>query len=104
MDGFWVDFGSKLGGKLGPSWHQNLKNGGPKTMSKKVWQKVHATSRDFTQLHAGKGWVGPYKPLVQSLQGAAVGHQALHIVPQGHGGGYIYIYISPASVVPIVHG
>ena len=32
---FLVDFGSKLGGKLRPSWHQNQKNEGPKTMSKK---------------------------------------------------------------------
>ena len=31
----WVDFGAKLGGKLDPSWHQNLENWGPKTMSKK---------------------------------------------------------------------
>ena len=32
---FLVDFEAKLGGKLGPSWHQNPKNEGPKTMSKK---------------------------------------------------------------------
>ena len=32
---FWVDLGAKLGGKLEPSWYQNLKNRGPKTMSKK---------------------------------------------------------------------
>ena len=31
---FLVDFGSKLGGKLEPSWHQNPKNWGTKTMSK----------------------------------------------------------------------
>ena len=31
LDRFCVDFGPKLGGKLGPSCHQNLKNGGPKT-------------------------------------------------------------------------
>ena len=35
LDRFWADFGPKLGGKLGPSWHQNLKKSGPKTMSKK---------------------------------------------------------------------
>ena len=32
---FWMDFFPKFGGKLGPSWHQNLKNDGTKTMSKK---------------------------------------------------------------------
>ena len=49
LEQFWVDFSSKLGGKLGPSWHPNLKNGGPKTMPKKVTQKGHASSRKFTQ-------------------------------------------------------
>ena len=34
LDRFWSDFGPKLGGKMGPSWQQNLKNGSPKTMSK----------------------------------------------------------------------
>ena len=35
------------------SWHQSLKNGSPKTMSKKVMQKVdagHATSCKFVQV------------------------------------------------------
>ena len=32
---FWEDFGTKLGGKLGPSWHQNPKKRGTKTISKK---------------------------------------------------------------------
>ena len=48
---FWVDSGPKLGAKLEPSWHQNRKNGGPKTTSKnhkKMMQKsglkIHATS------------------------------------------------------------
>ena len=35
LERFLVDFGAKLGGKLDPSWHQNLENWGPKTMSKK---------------------------------------------------------------------
>ena len=43
LDRFWDDLGPKLGGKMGPSWHQILKNGGPKTMSKKVMQKVDAS-------------------------------------------------------------
>ena len=34
LDRSWSDFGPKLGGKMGPSWHPNLKNGGLKTMSK----------------------------------------------------------------------
>ena len=45
LERFWVDFGSKLGGKLGPSWHENLKNGGPKTMSKNELKKMSAGSR-----------------------------------------------------------
>ena len=36
LDRFLVDFGPKLGAKLGPSWHQNLQNGGSKMMPKKV--------------------------------------------------------------------
>ena len=42
LDRFWSDFGPKLGGKMGPSWHQNLKNGGPKTMSKNELQNLCA--------------------------------------------------------------
>ena len=33
LDRFFIDLGPKLGGKMEPSWDQNLKNGGPKTMS-----------------------------------------------------------------------
>ena len=36
FDRFWIDFGPNLGGKLGPSWHQNPKNEGTKTMSKNL--------------------------------------------------------------------
>ena len=32
----WGDLGPKLGAKLGPSWDENPKNGGSKTMSKNV--------------------------------------------------------------------
>ena len=35
MDRFLVDFGPKLGVKLGPSWHQDRRKFGTKTMSKK---------------------------------------------------------------------
>ena len=41
---FLVDFGSKLGGKLRPSWHQNPENEGTKTMTKKGMQKGAATN------------------------------------------------------------
>ena len=36
-DRFLVDFGTILGGKLAPSWHQNPKKEGTKTMSKNEW-------------------------------------------------------------------
>ena len=39
-DGFWL----QVGAKLGSSWHQNLKNGGPKTMSKKELKNKSAGS------------------------------------------------------------
>ena len=39
---FLVDYGTILGGKLAPSWHQNLKKEGTKTMSKNEWLKTHA--------------------------------------------------------------
>ena len=38
LDRFLVDFGTKLGGKLEPSWHQNLIKWDTKTMSKD-WSK-----------------------------------------------------------------
>ena len=34
LDRFLLDFGTILGGKLAPSWHQNQKKEGTKTMSK----------------------------------------------------------------------
>ena len=50
---FLVDFGSNLGGKLEPSWHQNLKNGGPKTMSKNELWNMCARSRNIVQPMGG---------------------------------------------------
>ena len=44
LEPIFGDFGSKLRGKLGPSWHQNLKNGGPKTRSKKEVKKMSVGS------------------------------------------------------------
>ena len=46
---FLVDFGPKLGAKLVPSWHQNRKNEGPKTMSKKHQKSGDARVREETQ-------------------------------------------------------
>ena len=37
LDWFLIDFGTILGGKLAPSWHQKQKNEGAKTMSKNKW-------------------------------------------------------------------
>ena len=34
LDGFLVDFGTILGGKLAPSWHQKSKKENTKTKSK----------------------------------------------------------------------
>ena len=42
LDRFLVDFGTVLGGKLAPSWHQNPKKEGTKTISKNEWSKTHA--------------------------------------------------------------
>ena len=42
LDRFLVDFEIILGGKLAPSWHQNPKKDGTKTISKndeKLWEK-----------------------------------------------------------------
>ena len=37
LDRFLMDFGTILGGKLAPSWHQNQKKEDTKTMSKNEW-------------------------------------------------------------------
>ena len=71
LDRFLVDFGAKLGGKLGPSWHQHPEKRGPKTMLKKcpkiVSKKVTQATR-ATQVHAVAGGVGPYNQPIQSFQ------------------------------------
>ena len=77
-----------------PSWHQNLKNGGPKTMStnmhendaKKVMQCC-AVLREVAQDGGGS-----VPTILQSNSPTVMGPGTLHKVPQGHGGGYIYIY------------
>ena len=47
LDRFLMDFGAKLGVKLGPSWHQDRRKWGTKMMSKNH-QKSGAAS--------GRGW------------------------------------------------
>ena len=37
LDRFLIDFGTVLGGKLAPSWHQNQKKTNTKTKSKNEW-------------------------------------------------------------------
>ena len=55
LDRFFIDFGSVLGGKLAPSWHQNPKKEGTKTMSKNEWLKTHATVRGGRRVRGGLG-------------------------------------------------
>ena len=50
LDRFLVDFGTKLGGKLRPSWHQNLKNEGSKMMSKNHQKSGDAVGRRKQQV------------------------------------------------------
>ena len=39
LDRFLVEFGTILGAKLAPKWHQNPKKWNPKTMSENGYQK-----------------------------------------------------------------
>ena len=45
LDRFWIDFGTILGGKLAPSWHQNQKNEGSKRTPKSMHKTRDAGSR-----------------------------------------------------------
>ena len=49
----WGDLGPKLGAKLGPSWDENLKNGGSKTMSKNGLYKTCASVCRCTRAGGG---------------------------------------------------
>ena len=55
LDRFLVDFGSKLGVKLGLSWHQNRKKWGTKTMSTNHQKSGDAMVREW---YAGGPQVG----------------------------------------------
>ena len=88
-------FWDQVGGKMKPSWHQNLKNRGPKTMSrnmhendpKKVMQGCAVLRK---VVRAGGGSV---PTISQSNSPTVMGIGTLHFVPWGHGGGYIYTYV-----------
>ena len=51
LDRLLVDFGPKLGVKLGPSWHQNRRKWGTKTMSKNHQKSGDAVVRSGTQVN-----------------------------------------------------
>ena len=53
LDGFLMDFGAKLGVKLGPSWHQNRRKWGTKTMSKKHQKSGAASGRRWSAVVRG---------------------------------------------------
>ena len=92
LERFGEDFGFNLGGKLGPSWHQDLTNGGPKTMSKKVKQKGHASSCGFTQVTRVR--VGGSLE-INTIHHSREGHGALDIplrTTRARWRIYIYVY------------
>ena len=91
----WVDFGAKLGGKLDPSCHQNLKNWAPKTMSKKSSKKDGAVWKRKNKKFVSWPLRNPSGISKTTIPGSQGPRQALlhsTIVPQGHGGGYFSIY------------
>ena len=57
LDRLFNDFGTVLGGKLAPSWHQNPKKEGTKTMSKNEWSKAHAGVREGREGKIGRAHV-----------------------------------------------
>ena len=48
LDRFWSDSGPKLGAKLEPSWHQNRRKRGTKTMSKNHQKSGDAVVRKWS--------------------------------------------------------
>ena len=61
-----VDFGSNLGGKLGPSWLQNQSKIDQRTMLKKG---LKIASKNVTQHDEAREGVGPLKSTNPDLQG-----------------------------------
>ena len=68
LDRFLVDFGTILGGKLAPSWHQNPKKDDPKKKSKNEWLKIHATVRAGRRCRRRKWGSGPLKTIKQPFK------------------------------------
>ena len=68
LDRFLIDFGTVLGGKLAPSWHQNPKKEGTKTMSKNEWYKEAAQNARYRGVKRGRGGSGPLKTIKYTLQ------------------------------------
>ena len=73
-----VDFMAKLGGKLEPSWHQNLENWGPKTMSKNHQNSGAAAVTLQVGLLALKNPFGISNPEVQRSKGPLMALETLH--------------------------
>ena len=59
LDRFLVDLGAKLGVKLRPSWHQNRRKWGTKTMSKNHQKSGDAMVRGGPQGYARKSGPAP---------------------------------------------
>ena len=58
-----------------------------------MMEKKAARLSDKFRVIPGKGGGWPLKLVNSILQWALIDPLSLHIVPQGHSGGYIYIYI-----------
>ena len=59
LDRFLIDFGTVLGGKLAPSWHQNPKKESTKTMSKMSGKKRTRVSARGGGCRRGSWGLGP---------------------------------------------
>ena len=59
LDRFLMDFEPKLGVKLGPSWHQNRRKWGTKTMSKNHQKSGDAVVSSGQRWSARKSGPGP---------------------------------------------
>ena len=57
LDRFLMDFEPKLGVKLGPSWHQNRRKWGTKTMSKNHQKSGAASGRGGPHVVREWSWV-----------------------------------------------
>ena len=94
-----MDFEPKLGVKLGPSWHQNRRKWGTKTISKNHQKSGDAVVRDGTR------WFGVQAPKsITILEYKCPAGKSIRDTPlsgQRPGGGYMYApphsrYLPPA--------